>query len=437
VTDPFPRVQGELRAGAFSLVELAKRFGTPLFVYDLSAIEARYHAFREAFAEVDHLIAYSVKANGSLAILHRLGRLGAGADIVSLGELDRALRARIPAERILFAGVGKTESELRAGLEAGIYAFNVESRGELERLDRIAAHMGKPAPFAMRVNPDVASPTPHEYTRTGHAESKFGVGPEEALQAYRWARSRPFLRPRGIDVHIGSQILDPRPYFQALTRVLELIEPIRQLGCELEFVDIGGGFGVQYDDAPGLVLRDHAESLLPAIRGVGLELVLEPGRFIVGEAGVLLTRVEYLKRSGGKTFVIVDGGMSELIRPSHYGGYHAIQPVVERAGAERTMVDVVGPICESGDFLARNRELDLPEPGDLLAVRTSGAYGFAMASNYNGRRRPAEALVEGDRVHLVRKRETLDDLVRGETIPWEESGPGNGPTGARVPEERT
>jgi diaminopimelate decarboxylase len=297
----------------------------------------------------------------------------------------------------------------------------VESRGELERLDRVAAAMRKPAPFAMRVNPDVASPTPHEYTRTGHAESKFGVGPAEALEAYRWAAERPFLRARGVDVHIGSQILDPRPYFQALTRVLELVGPIRALGCELEFVDIGGGFGVQYDDAPGLVLRDLAESLLPALKAVGLKLVLEPGRFIVGEAGVLLTRVEYVKRSGAKTFVVVDGGMSELIRPSHYGGYHGIEPVVERPGAERRVVDVVGPICESGDFLARNRELELPETGDLLAVRTSGAYGFSMASNYNGRRRPAEALVEGDQVHLVRRRETLDDLVRGETIPWEKN----------------
>jgi diaminopimelate decarboxylase len=435
VADPFPRVQGELRCGGFSLVELAERFGTPLFLYDLNAIEARYHAFAEAFAEVDHLVAYSVKANGNLAILNRLGRLGAGADIVSLGELDRALRAGIPPERILFAGVGKTEAELRASLEVGIYAFNVESRGELERLDRVATQLGKPAPFAMRVNPDVASPTPHEYTRTGHAESKFGVGPSEALEAYRWARERPHLRARGIDVHIGSQILDPRPYFQALTRVLELVEPVRALGCELEFVDIGGGFGVQYDESPGLVLRDLAECLLPALRAVGLRLVLEPGRFIVGEAGALLTRVEYVKRSGGKTFVIVDGGMSELIRPSHYGGYHAIEPVVARPRAERRVVDVVGPICESGDFLARNRELALPEPGDLLAVRTAGAYGFAMASNYNGRRRPAEALVEGELVHLVRRRETLDDLVRGETIPWEESGHSSTPKTSRISED--
>jgi diaminopimelate decarboxylase len=402
------------------VAELAERFGTPLFLYDLSAIEARYRAFTDAFAEIDHLIAYSVKANGNLAILHRLGRLGAGADIVSLGELDRALRAGIPAERVLFAGVGKTEAELRAGIEAGIYAFNVESIGELERLDAVAAQLEKTAPFAMRVNPDVDSPTPHEYTRTGHAESKFGVSPDEALEAYRWARGRPMLRARGIDVHIGSQILDPRPYFQALIRVLELVEPVRALGLELEFVDIGGGFGVQYDAEPGLVLADLAAAILPMLEKTGLRLVLEPGRFIVGEAGLLVTRVEYVKRAPTKTFVIVDGGMSELVRPSHYGSYHAIEPVVERPDAERRVVDVVGPICESGDFLAKGRELAMPHLGDLLAVRTAGAYGFAMASNYNGRRRPAEALVEGDVVHLVRQRETLEDLVRGEIIPWKE-----------------
>jgi diaminopimelate decarboxylase len=402
------------------VAELAERFGTPLFLYDLSTIEARYHAFADAFAEIDHMVAYSVKANGNLAILHRLGRLGAGADIVSLGELDRAQRAGIPPERILFAGVGKTEDELRAGIEAGIYAFNVESTSELERLDLVAARLGKTAPFAMRVNPDVDSPTPHEYTRTGHAESKFGVGPDEALAAYRWAQGRPTLRARGIDVHIGSQILDPRPYFQALTRVLELVAPVRAMGCQLEFVDIGGGFGVQYAAEPGLMIGDLAEAILPALRSTGLRLILEPGRFIVGEAGLLLTRVEYVKKSGTKTFVVVDGGMSELVRPSHYGSYHAIEPVVERPGAETRVVDVVGPICESGDFLARNRELAMPGLGDLLAVRTAGAYGFAMASNYNGRRRPAEALVEGDVVHLVRQRETLDDLVRGEIIPWKE-----------------
>ena len=418
---PFPRVDGELRAGSFRLGELAERFGTPLYVYDLEQIEARYHAFEHAFREIDHVVAYSVKANGSLAILHRLGQLGAGADIVSLGELHRARTSGIPPERILYAGVGKTEEELREGIEAGIYAFNVESRGELERLDAVAASIGKVAPFAIRVNPDILSPTPHEYTRTGHAETKFGVPVEETFDLYDWARGRDHLRARGIDVHIGSQILDPAPYLEALSRVVDMVPRLREAGDEIEFVDIGGGFGVPYEEDRRLIIEDLAQSILPVIRGAGLRLVLEPGRSIVGEAGVLLTRVEYVKQVGSKYFVIVDGGMSDLIRPSHYGGYHAVELVETPGSRDVEVVDVVGPICESGDFLALARSMELPEPGDLLAVRTAGAYGFAMASNYNARRRPAEVLVEGDRVHVARRRETIEDLVRGETIPWEAS----------------
>ena len=424
LSDPFPRVDGELHAGSFPMAELAERFGTPLYVYDLEQIEARYHAFGHAFRDVDHVVAYSVKANGNLAILHRLGQLGAGADIVSLGELHRARRAGIPPERILYAGVGKTEEELRAGLEAGIYAFNVESRGELERLDAVAESLGAVAPFAIRVNPDILSPAPHEYTRTGHAETKFGVPVEETFELYEWARGRNHLHARGVDVHIGSQILDPRPYFDALSRVAGMVPRLQEAGDELDFVDIGGGFGVPYDEEERLIIEDLARVILPVISATGLRLVLEPGRSIVGEAGVLLTRVEYVKQVGAKRFVIVDGGMSELIRPSHYGGYHAIEPVVMTGPRNTEVVDVVGPICESGDFLAQARSLELPEPGELLAVRTAGAYGFAMASNYNARRRPAEVLVEGDRVHLVRRRETIEDLVRGEIIPWEVSGEG-------------
>jgi len=424
LSDPFPRVDGELRVGSFPLAELAERFGTPLYVYDLDHIEARYQAFGHAFRDVDHVVAYSVKANGNLAILHRLGQLGAGADIVSLGELYRALRAGIPPERILYAGVGKTEEELRTGLEAGIYAFNVESRGELERLDSVAESVGVVAPFAIRVNPDILSPTPHEYTRTGHAETKFGVPVEETFDLYEWARGRNHLRARGVDVHIGSQILDPSPYFDALAQVVDMVPRLQEAGDELDFVDIGGGFGVPYDEEERLIIEDLAQVILPVIKATGLRLVLEPGRSIVGEAGVLLTRVEYVKQVGTKWFVIVDGGMSELIRPSHYGGYHAVEPVVMTGPRNVEVVDVVGPICESGDFLAQARSLELPEPGELLVVRTAGAYGFAMASNYNARRRPAEVLVEGSRVHLVRRRETIDDLVRGETIPWESSGGG-------------
>ncbi len=424
LSDPFPRLDGRLHCGRTPLDALAERFGTPLYVYALDHVEERLGAFQRAFEGADPLVAYSVKANGNLALLARLGALGAGADIVSLGELHRARLAGIPGERIVFAGVAKTEEEMRAGIAADILAFNVESAPELERLERVAAGMGAVAPFAIRLNPDVHSPTPHEYTRTGHAATKFGVPADEALELYRWASGRSALRAVGVDVHIGSQIAEAGPYAEALDRVLELIGRLPDGGAGLDFLDLGGGFGVAYgDESGGLDLAALASLVVPRIAATGLRLVLEPGRSLVGEAGVLLTRVQYLKRAGDKTFVIVDGGMTDLIRPSHYGGYHEIEPVVRRDEAARTRVDVVGPICETGDFLARDRDLELPEAGDVLAVRTAGAYGFTMASNYNARRRPAEAIVSRDEVHLVRARETLDDLVRGEAIPWPTNDP--------------
>jgi diaminopimelate decarboxylase len=339
--------------------------------------------------------------------------MGCGADITSLGELFRATRAGVPGGDIVFAGVGKTCEEMRAALRAGIYGFNVESAGELRRLDTVAAEMGVRAPFAIRVNPDVLSPTPHEYTATGHAATKFGIPLRQAADLYRWAAERPHLRARGIDVHIGSQIVDPAPYRSALDRVLGLVGELMASGIRLEYLDLGGGYGITYDAGPELDVVGLAAEVVPRVREADLRLVLEPGRAVVGEAGVLLTRVEYVKRAG-KTFVIVDGGMTELIRPSHYGGYHAIERVDGREHREVEAVDVVGPICETGDFLARDRRIEVPEPGELLAVRTAGAYGFAMASNYNARRRPAECLVDGDRVALVRRRERLDDLIRGE-----------------------
>ncbi len=411
---PFPRVDGELCCGDVRASELAERFGTPLYVYDIGWIERRLRTFDETFAGVDHLVAYSVKANGNLSVLRRVGALGAGADVTSAGELFRARRAGIPPERIVFAGVGKTEAEIRYALTEGIHALNVESRGELERLDALAGALGATAPFAVRVNPDVLSPTPHEYTRTGHAATKFGVPLEDTRDLYRWAAARPALRPRGIDMHIGSQIVEPAPYVDAVEKVLAVAADLASEGMALDFLDVGGGFGIGYAGEAGMDLAALATELVPRVREAGLRLILEPGRSVVGEAGLLLTRVQYVKRSAGKTFVVVDGGMSELIRPSHYGGFHGIQRVDEREPRRNDVVDVVGPICESGDFLARDRALDVPEPGELLAVLTAGAYGFSMASNYNGRRRPAEAMVDGDRVTLVRRRETLEDLVRGE-----------------------
>lgn len=416
LTGPFARVDGELRCGSVPAAELAAHYGTPLYVYDFAHIRARVEAFQHAFREVEPLLAYSVKANGNLELLRRLRALGCGADITSMGELFRARKAGIPPEEIVFAGVGKTEGEIVAGLNDRIYGFNVESRGELARLEHIARVRNGRAPFAIRVNPDVVASTPHEYTATGHAAAKFGVPLDETAALYRWAAGRPNLLPRGIDVHIGSQIVDPAPYVAALDKVLALVEELRGEGTRLEYLDIGGGYGIRYDDEPGMDVHQLAEEIIPRVKASGLRLVIEPGRSLVGEAGVLLTRVQYVKRSGPKTFVIVDGGMSELLRPSHYGGYHAIERVDAREARGVEVVDVVGPICESGDFLARDRELDVPEPGEVLAVRTAGAYGFAMASNYNGRLRPAEVLVDGADVQLIRRRETLADLIRAEEL---------------------
>lgn len=413
LTEPFPRVDGQLLCGGIPAEELARRFGTPLYVYDVRRVEERVRAFQSAFAGIDHLLAYSVKANGNLHLLSRLRALGCGADVTSRGELFRAERAGIPGEGIVFAGVGKRADEMRAALETGIYGFNVESRGELERLDAVAEAMDVRAPFALRVNPDVLSPTPHEYTATGHAETKFGVPLRDAAALYRWAASRPHLLVRGVDVHIGSQIVDPAPYLQALERVLTLVGELAEDGIVLEYLDMGGGYGISYDRGPDLDVEALAAAVVPRVREAGLRLIVEPGRAVVGDAGVLLTRVEYVKR-GGKTFVIVDGGMTDLIRPSHYGGFHAIERADARQPRPVESVDVVGPICETGDFLARDREMEIPEPGELLAVRTAGAYGFVMSSNYNGRLRPAECMVDGDRVALVRRRETLEELIRGE-----------------------
>lgn len=414
LTSPFPRIGGVLHCGEVPVEELAQKFGTPLYVYDGARIEARIRAFQHAFRGVDHLLAYSVKANGNLTILKRLRALGCGADITSRGELFRARTAGIDPKDMVFAGVGKTVTEMKEALEAGIYGFNVESSGELRRLDEVATEMGVTAPFALRVNPDVLSPTPHEYTATGHAATKFGVPLQEAAELYRWAAGRPHLQVRGVDVHIGSQIVETAPYLLALERVLDLVRTLSSQGLTFEYLDIGGGYGIPYDGGAELDVDGLAGEVVPRVRAAGLRLLLEPGRSIVGDAGILVTRVQYVKHAG-KIFVIVDGGMSELIRPSHYGGFHAIDAVDGRSPKPLAVVDVVGPICETGDFLARDRQMPLPEAGELLAVRTAGAYGFTMASNYNGRLRPAECLVDGADVQLIRRREALEDLIRGES----------------------
>ncbi len=430
----FPRRGGKLRVGGLSVGAVARNFGTPLYVYDAAVLDDRVRAFQEAFHDLDFLLAYSVKANGNLAILDRIARLGAGADIVSGGELFRVLRAGIPAERIVFAGVGKTARELEAALDAGVRSIHVESEAELHLLDGRARASGRAAPVALRINPDVHAPTPHEYTRTGHAGSKFGIPVERALELYEWAADRDTLRIRGVDVHIGSQISETEPYERALDVALEVVDELREMGAEPEYVDLGGGFGVSYEGDDRLAPDALASAVVPRVRGAGLELILEPGRSVVGEAGILVTRVLHLKEQGGKTFVVTDAGMTDLLRPSHYDGHHAVEHVLDPGDRERRVVDVVGPVCETGDFLARDREMPLPEAGELLSVRTAGAYGFVMTMNYNGRPRPAEVLVEGDAAHLIRSREVYRDLIRGEIVPAYE-GEGSPPPGGVAGQE--
>ncbi len=418
---PFPRLGGVLHCGSHSLETLADEHDTPLYVYDGDRVLKRLGAVQAAFAGVDLLVAYSVKANPNLALLKLLAGAGAGADIVSGGELYCALEAGIAPGRIVFAGVGKTGSEMRYALESDIRGFHVESPQELEVLASVAGEVGARAPVAIRVNPDVDSPT-HEFTRTGHAAAKFGVSPRTALELYRRIAGHSGLRAVGVDVHIGSQVRDPGPFLCALDVVLEVAERAhRETGAALEYVDLGGGFGIE--DAVGgeIDLRRLGREVAARIAaasdrsfGRSLTLVVEPGRFLVGDAGVLLTRVLYVKRSGGKTFVVTDAGMTELIRPSHYGGEHEIVPVREDGHGGPEEVDIVGPVCEQGDFLARDRRLSLPRPGALLCVQQAGAYAFAMASNYNSRPRPAEVLVHGGRAALVRRRERYSDLIRGQ-----------------------
>ena len=414
MTDAFHYRDGKLYCEAVSAEEIVAHHGTPLYVYSRASIEKRYRELDDAFSAVDRLIAYSVKANGNLSILRLLARAGAGADIVSGGELHRAKLAGVPAEKIVFSGVGKTVTELAAGLEAGIYGFNVESEGELWQLSQLATTMGVTAPIAIRVNPDITTPTPHHYTRTGHKETKFGIPMSDAPRLYRLAATLDGLQVKGIDVHIGSQILEVEPYILALNKVLELAEEIRADGQRLEYLDLGGGFGVSYEGETGTPARVFADALLPALRRSGMRLVLEPGRFILAPSGILLTRVITVKDSAEKSFVITDAGMNDLLRPSHYASYHHITGAKLHPERDRMRADVVGPICETGDFLALDRDLERVLDGELLAVGTAGAYGFAMASNYNARPRPGEVLVDGDSFSLIRKRETYDDLVRGE-----------------------
>jgi diaminopimelate decarboxylase len=407
---------GELRAEDVPLEKIAAEVGTPCYVYSSATLRRHYRVFDEAFAAAPHLVCYSVKANSNLAVLRVFARQGCGFDIVSGGELYRARRAGADPRRIVFSGIGKTRDEMAYALREGILAFNVESAAELGLLDRVAAEVGRKAPVSLRVNPDV-DPKTHPYISTGMKKSKFGIDIRRAVEQYERARSLPNLEVVGVDCHIGSQLTDVSPFRDALARVRGLILDLRSRGFDIRYLDFGGGLGITYEDEKPPSPKDYAETLLrDGIEKLGVTLLLEPGRVLVGNAGILLTRVLYLKDTDTKKFVIVDGAMNDLIRPSLYGAYQRIDPVrqTERPSA---VVDVVGPVCESGDFFAKDRELQAVLPGELLAVCSAGAYGFVMASNYNSRPRAAEVLVDGSVYHVVRARETLEDLVRGETIP--------------------
>ncbi len=402
---------GELRCEGVSLNTIAEAVGTPAYVYSTRAIREQYDALDHALAPVPHRLHYSMKANSNLAVLRLLRERGAGADIVSGGELYRARLAGFSADALVFSGVGKSPRELREALEAGILMFNVESLFELEQLNDIAAEMRLRAPVALRINPEVRVDTPHHYTRTGERGNKFGIPIEEALDAARRALQMPNIALRGLDMHIGSQVFQLEPYRDGLARLLELHDRLRAIGAaEIRYLDIGGGFAVTYDDEQPMDLDALAAALLPSIGDAGLSLIVEPGRFIVGNAGVLLARVMHRKRAGGKEYIITDAGMNDLVRPSHYDAYHAVEAV--HARDTRTIVDVVGPVCESGDFFALDREVDDVGAGELLVVRTTGAYGYVMSFNYNSRPRVAEVLVDGDRFALVTRRESYEDLVR-------------------------
>jgi diaminopimelate decarboxylase len=410
--DPFEYRDGRLHAEDVDLAQLAAAQGTPCYVYSRAAIAANYLAFDRALESAPHLVCYAVKANSNLGVLSVLARLGAGFDIVSGGELARVLRAGGDAKKIVFSGVGKREDEIATALALGIRCFNVESESELCRISSVASRMGKVAPVSLRVNPDVDALT-HPYIATGLRENKFGIDIAQAQDAYKVARELPGLEVVGVDCHIGSQLTHLDPYRDALARVAELIARLRADGIALKHLDLGGGLGIRYRDEKPPSPADYAAVVLPQVKALGLELLIEPGRAIVGNAGVLLTRVEALKHSSHKNFAVVDAAMNDLLRPTLYHAWMDIVPVQPRANAERRVYDVVGPVCESGDWLGRDRDLALME-SDLLAIRSAGAYGFAMSSNYNSRPRAAEVMVDGSAVRVVRAREQLDDLWRGE-----------------------
>lgn len=410
--DHFNYRDGELYAEDVPVSTIAERFGTPAYVYSRATLERHYKAYDDALKERAHLVCYAVKANSNLAVLNVLARLGAGFDIVSAGELERVLRAGGDAGKVVFSGVGKQEWEMRRALEAGVRCFNVESDTELDRLNAVAGELGVKAPVSLRVNPDVDAGT-HPYISTGLKENKFGIDIAEALAVYARAATLPNLNIKGVDCHIGSQLTTVSPFLDALDRVLELIDALADNGIHIQHLDMGGGLGVTYNDEQPPLPSEYVRAVDERIGDRELELILEPGRSIAANAGILITRVEFLKCTEHRNFAIIDAAMNDLIRPALYSAWQAIVPVQPHQDAEEKMWDLVGPVCETGDFLGKDRPLQL-KAGDLLAVRSAGAYGFVMSSNYNTRNRPPELMVDGEHVHIARRRETIEDQLAPE-----------------------
>ncbi|MFI5352098.1 MAG: diaminopimelate decarboxylase [Candidatus Binatales bacterium] len=403
-----------LYAEDVSLTDLAQRIGTPFYVYSARTIRRHFRVFDEAFAGTNHLVCFAMKALDNLSVLKLFSSMGSGFDVVSGGELMRCIRVGADPRKIVFSGVGKTDQEIEAALQAGILMINAESSPELNRIAAVARRMKKRAPVSLRVNPDL-DPGTHPHISTGHRTSKFGVPLSQVMEYYAQARAMPDLELVGLSTHIGSQITDTSPFTEAAGKVAAIVKQLRSDGIVLKNLDLGGGLGIPYLEEPPQP-AEYAKAILAPIAGLDLRIITEPGRVIVGNAGVFVTRVLYIKETDVRRFVIVDGAMNDLIRPVLYEAYHAIWPVEQRAGARQIVADVVGPVCESGDFFARERALPEPKEGDLIALMSAGAYGFVMASNYNSRPRAPEVLVDGEKAHVVRERETFEDLIRGEKI---------------------
>lgn len=406
---------GDLFCEDVSVARIADEVGTPVYIYSHATLARHFEALDAAFSFVPHLICFALKANANLAVLKLFARRGGGLDVVSGGELYRGLAAGVSPERIVYAGVGKTREEIAYALQSGILMFNVESDQELRCISEVASGLGRTARIALRVNPDV-DPKTHPYIATGLKQSKFGIDIGHALEEYEAAKKLPGLEVVGIHQHIGSQITTIQPFVDSLTRIVGLVRRLREQGTDIRYIDIGGGLGITYNDETPPLPREFAQALVDVIRDLDATVILEPGRVLVGNAGILVTRVLYTKQSPAKTFVVVDAGMNDLARPSLYGSYHAMWQVRRVPGRDELQVDVVGPICESGDFLAKDRMLPRFEPGELMAVMSAGAYGHTMSSNYNARARAPEVMVRGDQFYVVRERETYADLIRGERM---------------------